>query len=151
MLLAAWYVHAAARSVQARHSDRGGACTESVHQTVCTQPCCLHLPPLCCHPPCRSMPFIMKSRGLSRAVGMSQLLDTSPDIKVPAGLPAWLLLLVACVCVCVYGRMCGCACIGSVRRAQCVPFGRQEPDCCHCAKGSSPLPLCPSSAAEGVL
>ncbi|KAI3433651.1 hypothetical protein D9Q98_003460 [Chlorella vulgaris] len=28
-----------------------------------------------------NMPFIMKSRGLSRAVGMSQLLDTSPDIK----------------------------------------------------------------------
>lgn len=31
------------------------------------------------------MPFIMKSRGLSRAIGMSQLLDTSPDIKVRAG------------------------------------------------------------------
>ncbi|KAL4430829.1 hypothetical protein ABPG75_006085 [Micractinium tetrahymenae] len=28
-----------------------------------------------------NMPFIMKSRGLSRAIGMSQLLDTSPDIK----------------------------------------------------------------------
>lgn len=27
------------------------------------------------------MPFIMKSRGLSRAIGMSQLLDTSPEIK----------------------------------------------------------------------
>jgi hypothetical protein len=27
------------------------------------------------------MPFIMKSRGLSRAVGMSQLLDTAPEIK----------------------------------------------------------------------
>lgn len=33
-------------------------------------------------PPARSMPFIMKSRGLSRAIGMSQLLDTSPEIKV---------------------------------------------------------------------
>ncbi|EFN59083.1 hypothetical protein CHLNCDRAFT_137842 [Chlorella variabilis] len=28
-----------------------------------------------------NMPFIMKSRGLSRAIGMSQLLDTSPEIK----------------------------------------------------------------------
>lgn len=28
-----------------------------------------------------NMPFIMKSRGLSRAVGMSQLLDSSPDIR----------------------------------------------------------------------
>jgi hypothetical protein len=28
------------------------------------------------------MPFIVKSRGLSRAIGMSQLLDTSPEIKV---------------------------------------------------------------------
>ena len=32
-----------------------------------------------------NLQFIMKSRGLSRAVGMSQLLDTSPDIKVRAG------------------------------------------------------------------
>jgi hypothetical protein len=31
------------------------------------------------------MPFIMKSRGLSRAIGMSQLLDTSPEIKVGRG------------------------------------------------------------------
>ena len=29
-----------------------------------------------------NLKFIMKSRGLSRAVGMSQLLDTSPDIRV---------------------------------------------------------------------
>lgn len=28
-----------------------------------------------------NMPFIMKSRGLSRALGMSQLLDSSPEIK----------------------------------------------------------------------
>ena len=34
------------------------------------------------------MPFIVKSRGLSRAIGMSQLLDTSPEIKVCAAMPA---------------------------------------------------------------
>lgn len=48
------------------------------------RPC--QLPPLLCAPtrlPAgTNMPFIMKSRGLSRAIGMSQLLDTSPDIKV---------------------------------------------------------------------
>lgn len=33
----------------------------------------------------QNMPFIMKSRGLSRAIGMSQLLDTSPEIKVGGG------------------------------------------------------------------
>lgn len=29
-----------------------------------------------------NMPFIMKSRGLSRSIGMSQLLDGTPEIKV---------------------------------------------------------------------
>lgn len=45
-----------------------------------TRALCPHTPPAGL-PRC-SMPFIMKSRGLSRAVGMSQLLDTSPEIKV---------------------------------------------------------------------
>ena len=39
-----------------------------------------------------NMPFIVKSRGLSRAVGMSQLLDTSPEIKVRLRMPAAVLM-----------------------------------------------------------
>jgi hypothetical protein len=103
-----------------QHVMSGLAITEMVVVATCTVPefeqpaplsaacCCCRNPPAGPHSsptPCRSMPFIMKSRGLSRAVGMSQLLDTSPDIKVPACCCCVYMRVCALVYMCVWGHM----------------------------------------------
>lgn len=74
-------------NLRCRHEDTAGA--GSVHQRPRPQPTPASQPACAPTPSKQNMPFIMKSRGLSRAIGMSQLLDTSPDIKVGAG--GWVL------------------------------------------------------------
>ena len=72
------------RKVRANGSAVAGYGQRPHPQRACCQP--LMLPLLAAASSClQNMPFIMKSRGLSRAIGMSQLLDTSPEIKVGGG------------------------------------------------------------------
>ncbi len=78
----------------------------------------------------QNMPFIMKSRGLSRAIGMSQLLDTSKDIKVRACgrgeahpcIVAAPTLLISYMhrCCCSVRANCGMGVLNAVQLANCM-------------------------------